>query len=648
MTAMMEAQAGHEVMLAEAVGPNAIRVRLGRHQIRPNNTGLAAPAAPASAAGADGIGQWNGKNGSLTCGRLRLEVWRDSAGWDPALGLRFVEAETGAELLAEARMHFSWPAGHLLEGDGSGLYRCAIQFAAPPGERLHGLGGRPSGRLDLNNQGFDLVQRNGEVTIPVVMSSAGYGFVWNHPGTGRVEFQAGVTRWSADQAEQIDFIVFWGARPADRLAAYADLTGHAPVMPAWALGLWQSHLRYTHQDQILAVAREYKERGLPLSVIVSDGGHWTAMGDFQFDPAEYPDPAGLVAELRALGCELMVSVWPTVSPLAASYEDWQGAGLLVAADQGSEFPTFMSDKMSGRAIPLALIDSTNPAARAELWRRLKAGYHDLGVRLFWLDADEPERLPGHSRNLSFWAGPGQRVVNRYPLDHARAVTENAPDALVLSRSAWLGQQALGCAVWSGDIPSTWDSLARQVKLGLQMAMSGIPWWTSDIGGFFGGDPSDPAYRELFIRWFQYGAYCPLLRVHGIREPRPQPDVGAPTEIWAFGEEAYPILAGLVRRRQALRPYLEGLAQEAARSGMPPMRPLWVDFPDDPAAWDCDDQFMFGPRYLVAPVTAPGARSRSVYLPSGARWALDGQLHDGGQRLDFDAPLERIPVLERAD
>jgi alpha-D-xyloside xylohydrolase len=305
----------------------------------------------------------------------------------------------------------------------------------------------------------------------------------------------------------------------------------------------------------------------------------------------------------------------------------------------------MGDKLTGKPIPLALIDSTNPAARAELWRRVKAGYADLGVRLFWLDADEPERLPGHSRNLSFWAGPGERVVNRYPLDHARAFAESGGEALLLSRSAWLGQQALGCAVWSGDIPATWDSLERQVKVGLQLALRGIPWWTSDIGGFFGGDPAKPDYRELFIRWFQYGAWCPLFRVHGIREPRRAPGVGGPAEIWAFGEAAYPILAAAVRRREALRPYLEGLAQEAARSGLPPMRPLFVDFPDDPAAWTCDDQFMLGPRYLVAPVTEPGARSRSVYLPAGARWARDGQTHEGGQRLTLPAPLEAIPVLE---
>jgi alpha-D-xyloside xylohydrolase len=589
-----------------------------------------------------------GQRCQLTCGQLRLEVWQEMAGWEPGLGLSFTDTKDDATLLSEHRIHFSWPAGHLLEGRGDGSYKLVQEFIAAPAERFYGLGGHPSGHLSLNDQAFDLVQRNGEVCLPVVISSRGYGFIWNHPGTGRAEFTAETVRWTADQAIQLDYVVFCGDSPADLLRTYADLTGYAPVMPAWALGLWQSNLRYTHQDEILAVAQEYHRRGLPLSVVVSDAGHWTAMGDFGFDPAEYPDPAGLISQLHELGCELMVSVWPTVSPLAASYPAWREAGLLVAAEQGGAFPTMMFDKPASQPIPLALIDATNPAARTALWDALEAAYRAVGVKMFWLDADEPERLPGNSRNLSFWAGPGEQMVNRYPFDHARALAEGAPDVLLLSRSAWLGQQSLGCAVWSGDIPATWDSLARQVKVGLQMALSGLPWWTSDIGGFFGGDPSDPDYRELFVRWFQYGVYCPLLRVHGIREPRRQADVGGPNEIWAFGDQAYGILVEALRRRQALRPYLADLARQTSLTGLPPMRPLLVDFPDDPTAWLTEDQFMLGDRYLVAPVTRPGARQREVYLPNGGRWVWQGQELAGGQHYTLEAPLESIPVVERAD
>jgi alpha-D-xyloside xylohydrolase len=644
----LEVRSGHEVILAEAWGPDAIRVRLGRHRIRRQSEGFFGEEPPGGdrARAATQVQDWDGSLGKLTCGRLRLEIWADKAGWDGGFGFKFVDSTNGQTLLEQHRIHFSWPGGHLLDGNGYGSYRCVQEFWAAPGERHFGLGGRPSGQLSLDGQSFDLVQRNGEVCIPFVLSSLGYGFIWNHPGTGRAEFNSQVVRWTADQAPQIDFLVFAGGSSAQVLRAYADLTGHAPVMPSWALGLWQSHLRYTHQDQIAAVAREYADRGLPLSVIVSDGGHWPAMGEYRFDPAEYPDPAALVEELDQLGCRLMVSVWPTVSPLAEAYPDWQRQGLLVAGEQGPEFTTVMTDKPPDRPIPLALVDVTNPKARQYLWQRIADGYHRLGIRMFWLDANEPEHLPGTNRNLSFYAGPGEQVVNRYPLDEARALARGGADVVLLSRSAWLGQQALGCAVWSGDIPATWDSLARQVKVGLQMGLSGIPWWTSDIGGFFGGDPQDPDYQELFVRWLQFGAHCPLFRIHGIRDPQVAPGVGASGELWAFGEQVYPILEATAQRRERLRPYLADLAQEASDRGLPLMRPMWLEFPQDPAAWDIEDQYMLGDRLLVAPITEPGARERTIYLPPDTRWRLGETVYDAAGQFTVPAPLEAIPVLER--
>jgi alpha-D-xyloside xylohydrolase len=581
-------------------------------------------------------------------GRVTVEVWREEAGWEATTGMRFFRTDTGEEILAEKRVHFSWPGAHVLEGDGHGTYAAVQQFRAEPGERLYGMGGHVTGRLNLAGSAFDLVQRNGEVCIPWVVSSRGYGLLWNHPGTGRVEFGTDATRWTAAQTHEIDYWITVGDTPAELLAAYADATGHAPVLPDWALGLWQSTLRYTHQDQIVAVAKEYAERGLDLSVIVSDAGHWPAMGEYRFDPAEYPDPAAMMRELDSLGVKLMVSVWPTVNPMAPSYASWREDGFLVAVDQGVEFHTMMGDKLTDPALPLALVDATNPGARSALWAKAKEGYYDLGVRTFWLDADEPEHLPGTNRSLSFYAGPGDRVVDRYPFDMARTFADNADDVLMLSRSAWAGQQRLGCAVWSGDIPATWDSLSDQVRVGLSIALSGIPWWTTDIGGFFGGDPSDPEYRELFVRWMQYGAMCPLFRIHGIRDPRQADDVGGPAEIWAFGEETYPLLADVVRQREALRPYLSDAARVAAGRGVPPMRPLFVDFPEDTEAWAVEDEYMLGPDLLVAPVTAPGVRERRVYLPAGASWRdrAAGTDYEGGTWAVVPAPLSRIPVLTR--
>jgi alpha-D-xyloside xylohydrolase len=221
----------------------------------------------------------------------------------------------------------------------------------------------------------------------------------------------------------------------------------------------------------------------------------------------------------------------------------------------------------------------------------------------------------------------------------------------LIRSAWAGSQRWGAALWSGDIPATFESLAAQVRAGLNVALSGIPWWTTDIGGFHGGNPSDPVYREVIVRWFEYGVWCPLFRLHGDREPRvplSQAMSGGPNEVWSYGDEVYEILSGILRLRERIKPYVLEQMAVAAAEGIPPMRPLWFDFPDDEDAWGIDDEYCFGPSVLVAPVTVLGARSRRVYLPAGATWTdpWNGEIMKGGTWIDAAAPLERIPVYLR--
>ncbi len=298
----------------------------------------------------------------------------------------------------------------------------------------------------------------------------------------------------------------------------------------------------------------------------------------------------------------------------------------------------------------------NPEARAYLWQKLRENYHDLGIDVFWLDACEPEIEPGQTGNLRLHAGPGPAVINRYPLDHARGVYDGMRDAgadeiLTLCRSAWAGSQRYGAAVWSGDIAPTFEALAAQIPAGLNMALSGIPWWTSDIGGFHGGDPDDPGYRELVIRWFQYGLWCPIFRLHGHREPTTALTAGltgGPNEVWSFGDEAYDVISELLRMRERLAPYILTQMQVAAETGLPPMRPIWFDYPHDKCAWKIEDEFLFGPDVLVAPIAELGARARHVYLPVGANWqdATTGAVFPGGVRYEIDAPLARIPVFIR--
>jgi alpha-D-xyloside xylohydrolase len=221
--------------------------------------------------------------------------------------------------------------------------------------------------------------------------------------------------------------------------------------------------------------------------------------------------------------------------------------------------------------------------------------------------------------------------------------------VLLCRSAWAGSQRYGAAVWSGDIPATWLSLTQQVRAGLSIAISGIPWWTTDIGGFHGGDASDPAYQELMVRWFQFGVFCPLFRLHGDRDPRTPTSyaqTGGPNEVWSYGDEAYEIISGLLHLRERLRPYIHQHMAIAAESGLPPMRPLFVDHPQDPQAWQVEDEFMFGDSILVAPVTEPGATSREVYLPAGHRWVdvRTREVFDGGSTHVAQAPITSIPVF----
>ena len=651
-----EIRYAHEVMRVEQWGRDSVRVRCAQHAIASADVGaLEAPPEPRDCPPARRDEQ-DGRTVRLVVGDLTVEARLDAGDGKPAVMLRFLRTGDGRELLAEEREHFWWPGSHVFYGQRSGLYEIHQRFRAYPGERIFGLGQHTHGRLNHKGVVLDLVQRNAEVTIPFYLSSRGYGFLWNSPAVGRVELAENATRWVADAAPGLDYWVTTGPTPADILERYADAVGHPPVLPEWATGFWQCKLRYLNQEQLLDVVREYRRRELPLSVIVTDFFHWTAMGDYRFDPEEYPDPEAMMRELDELGVRLMVSVWPTISPLSENYDEMVRRGLLVGADQGVELHQDIHDKKMPRSLPVAFYDPTNPRARRFVWETVKRGYFDLGVRVWWLDACEPELNPGHPKNLSFHAGPGAAVANIYPRDNARTFWEGsreagAPGTVLLCRSAWAGQARYGAAVWSGDIPPTWDSLARQVRAGMSIGISGIPWWTTDIGGFHGGDPADEAYRELYARWFAFGTFCPLFRLHGHREPRGElgsPVSGGPNEVWSYGERCLEVSRAHMELRERLRPYIGEVMRQASETGVPALRALFVQFPDDATAWEVDDEFLLGPDLLIAPVTGPGVTSREVYLPAGARWTEihSGRTFDGGGRIEAEAPYEYIPVFRR--
>jgi alpha-D-xyloside xylohydrolase len=649
----IEVRHGRQRLRIEPWGPDSARVRAGLDRLLTDLPGALLPdppPAPSTVEVSERVGLL--RNGNLM---VRVELVDGEA--ETEAEITFLRTEDGRELLAEQRAHFWWPGPRLFLSEGNGYRRIEQRFRGYDGERFYGLGQHTHGRFDQKGLVVDLMQRNSEVSIPFLLSNRGYGLLWNNPAVGRVELSADGTRWVADSARQIDYWLTASVTPAAILARYNDVTGHPPVLPDWAIGFWQSKLRYRTQDELLSVAREYVARGLPLSVIVVDFFHWTHLGDWRFDERDWPDPAAMVKELDALGIKLMVSIWPTVSPLSDNYQRMAAEGMLVGTEQGVALHAPWRDKGFEVENPVAFYDATDPVARDFVWNEIRRNYYDLGVRAWWLDACEPEVRPAHPANLAFHAGPGAEVFNMYPAEHARAFHEGMlaagePEAVLLCRSAWAGSQRYGTVLWTGDTPATFESLRASVRAGLNTALSGIPWWTTDIGGFHGGDPDDPAYRELLVRWFQYGVFCPVFRLHGNRDPRTplgEDMTGGPNEIWSFGTEAYEILRGLLELRERLRPYLRGQFEAAHRNGIPPMRPLFLGHPDDPAAWDVEDEFLLGPDLLVAPVLHAGARSRTVYLPAGTDWVdpRTGATHAGGTTIEAAAPLDTVPVFVRA-
>ena len=597
----------------------------------------------------------DGDRALLRNGKISAEVSLAREGTEPyAEGrIRFVHAETGAEVLAEQPLHFVMPGARHFRPVGGNLYHLEARFRAYGGERFYGLGQHQHGLLDQQGAVIELLQRNTEVSIPFLLSSRGYGFLWNNPAIGRVELGSNATRWVAEATPQLDYWLTVGDTPADILERYADATGHPPLLPEWAAGFWQCKLRYRTQEELLSVAREYKRRGLPLSLIVIDFFHGTLMGDWQFDPEHWPDPAAMVRELDEMGVKVMVSIWPTVNALSESFSIMQERGWLVRTARGAAAHSLFTDTRPGGPIYIHFYDATHPDARRYVWEKVRQGYYRHGIRVWWLDADEPEMYPMDPENLRYHLGDGRAVTNIYPLLHARGFfegmrAEGEREILCLSRSAWAGSQRYGAAVWSGDVSSTFEALQVQVRAGLNIALSGIPWWTTDIGGFHGGDPESPEFQELVVRWFQYGAFCPIFRLHGFRQPTEGWDTGGPNEAWSFGERAYAIIRELLFLRERLRPYIMAQMRLAHEKGTPPMRPPFFDFPEDGTAYEVEDAFMFGPDLLVAPVLVAGARSRPVYLPAGTTWrdAWTGEAFEGGQWIEADAPLDRIPLYQR--
>ncbi len=540
---------------------------------------------------------------------------------------------------------------------GSTDFSLAARFEAYDDEKIYGMGQYQDSHLDKKGCTLELCHRNSQASVPFFISSRGYGFLWNNPAVGTATFANNLTEWKAISTKKLDYFITAGDTPAEIMEHYTLATGRSPMIPEYGLGYWQCKLRYRTQEELLAVAREHKKRGLPMDAIVIDFFHWTRQGDFKFEPRDWPDPAAMVKELKSLGIETVVSVWPTIDERSENFGEMADRGLLVTADRGnSNHMTWMGNTV--------FYDATNPAAQKFVWEKCKENYYSYGIRCFWLDEAEPEYGPYDFDNYRYYAGTALQCTNTYPVGYAKGFYDGLKaagekDVMSLVRCAWAGSQKYGVLTWSGDIYSSFRSMREQLQAGLSMAMAGIPWWTSDIGGFLGGDISDPKFRELLVRWFAWGCFCPVFRMHGERSPwyeREQEFIGGvrqltsgqDNEVWSFGEDNYEILKKFLFVRENLRDYIRGQMKLTSENGTPIMRPLFYDFPEDKAAYGAEDCYMFGDKLLVAPVMEEGASERMVYLPAGAKWtdANTKQTYDGGQWVTVPAPLDIIPVMIR--
>lgn len=547
-------------------------------------------------------------------------------------------------------------------------YHTKLSFEWAPTEALYGLGSHEEGRLNWRGTHQYLYQQNTKVAVPVLVSTAGYAVLVDTYSLATFhDDQYGSYLWT-DVDDELDYYVLYGPEFDQLVGGLHFLSGRPTMLPKWAFGYWQSKERYSSQEELLDIAREYRRREIPLDVVVQDWRSWPEglWGQKSFDPARYPDPSALTGQLHELGVRLVVSIWPNLGGDGPNQRELLTAGRMLS--DGSTYDAFSAE------------------ARAMYWRQMNEGLFRYGVDGWWADSTEPfcadwtgafkpepeARLRMNVEQTKRYLDP--EYINAYSLLHSqgiyegqRSVTGNKRVAN-LTRSAYLGQQRYGTITWSGDIAANWSTMRNQIAAGLNFCVTGLPFWTLDVGAFFvakrpdhwfwSGDFNDGCndlgYRELYARWMQWATFLPVMRAHGTDTPR---------EVWRFGnpgEPFYEVLVRFIRLRYRLLPYVYSVAAWATLSSYTMLRLMAFDFRTDPRTANIDDQYLFGPAFLVNPVThpmyyGPGSiplsgvdERRPVYLPAGANWVdfWTGKRWTGGQTVDANAPLDVLPIFVR--
>lgn len=542
------------------------------------------------------------------------------------------------------------------------FYQVGASFVSPDDEHYYGLGQYHEGFLDHRGHRVECWHNytatgGPTVCVPFMVTNYGYGIIWDNPSRTLIEpgFNE-QTRWTSEVGDRVSFFVIAGNTLNEIYSGYRVLTGATPLLPKAAYGYIQCKQRYASQDELLAVAKGYRERHLPADILVVDWFYYTKMGQMDFVPDKWPDPGAMNRQLHDMGFQTMISVWPRFTKGSRYYDFLLKKGWFEHLADGTPTDGLPYDRAGSD------IDTTNPEAGRWFWETIRDNIISKGFDSIWADETEPDLPPNGSY---FSVGPGTRYYNIYPLVHTAALydgfrRDTKHRALILSRDAYLGAHRNGSMFWSSDIYPTWDTLQRQVPTGLGFTASGIAYWTQDIGGWQylpqehhpahpplldASDARDNVggyedYAELYTRWFEYGSFLPIFRAHGSR---------LYNEVWSYGKQAEPILEKYLKLRYQLMPYIYSLGHDTYQTGAPYMRALFMDFPNDPRVADLRDEYMFGPAFLVAPVTEQGATSRAVYLPAGADWYnyWTNQRLRGGQTIQSDAPIDTLPLFVRA-
>ena len=560
---------------------------------------------------------------------------------------------------------------------GNKTYTVYQAFSLEKDEAIYGLGEQQQGKMVKRNLKLNMIQGNTDDYIPFFVSAKGYGLFWDNYSPTIFEDNPESTSFKSDVGDCVDYYFMYGSNADGVIAQMRSLTGQVPMLPLWTFGYFQSKERYKGQDELIDVVKKYRELGVPLDGIIQDWQYWGnnyLWNAMDFLNVDFYDPQKMVDDVHELHAHMLISIWNSFGPKTKQYKELKKIGALMdfqtwPLSGSAKWPPRM-DYPSG----VRVYDPFNPKARDIYWDYLNKGIFSLGMDGWWMDSSEPDHLnvkPSDFDNKTY-LGSFRKVRNAFPLmtvgglyNHQRSVTSDKR-VFILTRSAFAGQQRYGADTWSGDVVASWDALRNQISAGLNFSLSDIPYWNSDIGGFFLWNfpkkLDDANYRELYARWIQFGAFCPMMRSHGTDAPR---------EIYQFGKKGdkiYDAIDKFINLRYYLLPYIYSTSWEVTANQSSMMRALVMDFAEDKKALDINNEYMFGKSLLVCPVTEPmywkvvvngddttkvedfsRIKSEEVYLPKGTGWMdfWTGEKYSGGQSINKEAPIDIMPLFVKA-